>query len=165
MKIGDKVSVLDDDLCGIVTLIKDNLVTFETSEGFSYQYPKSQLVCLTDELTNNINLHFLKDKEPIGTVHPKLNPKKPPVFDLHIDKLLKNHRHLSPGQKLSIQLKEVESILNRFKRQHYRELVLIHGQGKGILRKEIEKILRHKGFEYTDASYRLYGDGAILVLK
>ncbi len=166
MKIGDKVSVIDDNLEGIVTHVNENTVFFTSSEGFSYQYPKHKLVSLTDELAENIQQKFLINKASKKPIHlQRLNPKTPPVYDLHIEKLIKNHRHLPSGQKLAIQLKEVDNILNRFKRQHYKELVLIHGDGKGVLRKEIEKILRYKGFNFTDASYQKYANGAILVLK
>ena len=165
MKIGDRVAVVDDNLEGIITSISDNQVSFEDEDGFEYDYPVSDLVVINNALNLDIfgqKIPFDKKKKPLqkssGTV-------KTPVYDLHIEKLQAKHRHLSAGQKLDIQLQEVRRILQRFKRQHYRELVLIHGQGKGILRQEIEKILRQQNFQFADASYQKYGSGAILVLK
>lgn len=40
MKIGDKVSVVDEDLSGIVTSVNGNIVVFKDEYGFTYQYPK-----------------------------------------------------------------------------------------------------------------------------
>jgi hypothetical protein len=40
MKIGDKVSVVDEDLSGVVTSVKGNIVVFKDEYGFTHQYPK-----------------------------------------------------------------------------------------------------------------------------
>ena len=37
MKIGDKVSVVDEDLNGIITSVKGNIVVFKDEYGFTYQ--------------------------------------------------------------------------------------------------------------------------------
>jgi len=165
MKIGDRVAVVDDDLEGVVTNISNNLVTFKDENGFEYEYPAHKLVVVDNTLNLNLfgqKIPFDKNKKPL---QKSSGVVKTPVYDLHIEKLLAKYQHLSAGQKLDIQLQEVRRILQRFKRQHYRELVLIHGQGRGVLRQEIEKILRRQNFQFTDASYQKYGSGAILVLK
>ena len=165
MKIGDRVSVIDDNLEGIVVKISNNLVTFEDDNGFEYDYPTKKLVVIN----NALNLDLFGQKITLDkkgkSIKKSSSTVKIPVYDLHIEKLQHKHLHLSSGQKLEIQLKEAQRILQKFQRQHYRELVLIHGEGKGVLRQEIEKILRQKGFQFTDASYQKYGNGGILVLK
>ena len=40
MKIGDTVSVVDEDLSGVVTSVNGNIVDFKDEYGFTYQYPK-----------------------------------------------------------------------------------------------------------------------------
>lgn len=165
MKIGDTIAVIDEDLEGRVTSIGQDEVYFETSEGFSYHYPKEKVVVISLELSAQLYQTPVKPKDFIISNAQAKTPEKIPVFDLHIEKILAKHQHLSAGQKLDIQLKEVQHILYKINRQHYKEFVLIHGQGKGVLRREIEKLLHQKGFAYSDASYRKYGQGAILVLK
>ncbi len=165
MKIGDVIAVIDDDLEGTVTNIIQDEVYFETSEGFSYRYPKKKVVVISQELGAQLYGTPVKSKDfKTSNIRAKAS-EKTPVFDLHIEKILTKHQHLSPGHKLDLQLKEVQNILHKISRQHYKEFVLIHGQGKGVLRHEIEKLLHQKGFAYSDASYRKYGQGAILVLK
>ena len=44
MKIGDKVSVLDEDISGEVTAISKNKITIIDSDGFEYQYLEKELV-------------------------------------------------------------------------------------------------------------------------
>jgi len=162
IKIGDKVSVVSDDLEGIVVAFQKGIVSFETADGFVYKYPKGELVQLTGIMADALSNKRIvpKDKKQIKKQHKSTST---PVFDLHIEKIQARHKHLPVAQKLQIQLDEVRRILNKYKRKHYKEIILIHGQGKGVLRSEIIKILHKKGLQYTDADYTRYGGGALLV--
>ena len=44
MKIGDKVSVIDEDLEGTLVSVKDKTAVFEDLHGFRHEYPLAQLV-------------------------------------------------------------------------------------------------------------------------
>ena len=44
MKIGDLVSVIDDDLKGKISAFKGNLVQIEDEHGFLYEIEKSKIV-------------------------------------------------------------------------------------------------------------------------
>ena len=44
MKIGDQISVIDENLEGKIISIKGDTVTFEDEFGFSYQYSISKIV-------------------------------------------------------------------------------------------------------------------------
>jgi len=162
IKVGDRVSVIDDNLEGIVENVENQTVFFTTDEGFTMQFPVEKVVVIGNIL-DTVNLR--KPKEKFVKKTEKQDSKNPPVFDLHIEKLQVKHHHLSSAQKLEIQLNEVKRIIHRMKRKHYKEFILIHGEGKGVLRKEIEKILRQNGLKYTDAAYHEYGNGGILVIK
>jgi len=160
-KIGNKVMVIDDDLEGIVDKIEGDTVFFTTNEGFQYHFHKDKLVVIG----NDLSVTKVEIKDTPNKFEKNTRSDKTPVYDLHIDKILQRHQHLNAGQKLQIQLEEVHRILNKVRRQHYKEFVLIHGEGRGVLRKEIEKILKQKGYKFSDASYQKYGHGAILVIK
>ncbi len=162
MKRGDRISAIDDNLEGTVEKIENQMVFFKTDDGFTLQLPIEKVVAIGNIL-DTINLHKPKEKLVKKTIKQDYN--KIPVFDLHIEKLQAKHHHLSPAQKLEMQLNEVKRILQEMKRKHHKEFILIHGEGKGVLRKEIEKILRHNGFKYMDASYHKFGNGGILVIK
>lgn len=56
MKIGDKVSVVDEDLSGVVTSVKGNIVVFKDEYGFTHQYPKEKLVPKDADLYENIRI-------------------------------------------------------------------------------------------------------------
>jgi len=165
MKSGDRVSAIDDNLEGIIEKIDNKMVYFTTDEGFMMQLPVDKVVVIDDFLEKILKKTSIRPKETSSKKPSRSISTNKPVFDLHIEKIQPKHHHLSPAQKLEMQLNEVRRLIHLLKRKHYTEFVLIHGEGKGILKREIEKILRQTNLKYTDASYRTYGNGAILVIK
>jgi hypothetical protein len=85
--------------------------------------------------------------------------------DLHIDELLDTTAGLSNAAMLQCQLDKFHEVLNANKNRKGQKLVFIHGKGEGVLRKEIEKLLktRYKSYYFQDASFREYGFGATMV--
>ena len=165
MKPGDRVASIDDDLEGIVEKVDNQIVYFTTHEGFTMQLPIDKVVIIDGLLDEKLKNTFIKPKDTfVKNIHGQKSTYKP-VFDLHIEKLLPRHHHLSAAKKLEIQLDEVKRIIHKMQRKHYQEFVLIHGEGKGVLKREIEKLLIQNGLKFTDASYLTYGNGAILVIK
>lgn len=61
MKIGDNVSVIDDDLWGIVTSIHGNEVVFRDEYHFTHRYPK-HLLTLRDASLYEPNTHCTKTR-------------------------------------------------------------------------------------------------------
>ena len=49
MKIGVKVSVLDEDISGVITAILGDVVTILNEDGFEFQYTKNELVIENDD--------------------------------------------------------------------------------------------------------------------
>ena len=50
MKIGDKISVLDEDISGNITAISKDKITIIDSDGFEHQYYKKELVLESNDL-------------------------------------------------------------------------------------------------------------------
>jgi len=85
--------------------------------------------------------------------------------DLHIDELLDTTAGLSNAAMLQCQLDKFHEVLDANKNRKGQKIVFIHGKGEGVLRKEIEKLLktRYKAYYFQDASFREYGFGATMV--
>jgi len=162
MEIGDKVQHIDDDIEGIVTSISRDSISLISSEGFEYQYPKEKLVVLGDDLETKLKSQIIPKKDKQKSKTPN-KTKKYPELDLHIEKLTPTDKHLSGQAKLDLQLQEVQRFLNRLKRSHHTEAVIIHGHGKNILKNKIQKFLNEKAYVYYEASYAKYGGGALIV--
>lgn len=85
--------------------------------------------------------------------------------DLHINELLDTTAGLSNAAMLQCQLDKFHEVLDENKNRKGQKIVFIHGKGEGVLRNEIEKLLktRYKTYYFQDASFREYGFGATLV--
>jgi hypothetical protein len=85
--------------------------------------------------------------------------------DLHINELLDTTAGLSNAAMLQCQLDKFHEVLEENKNRKGQKIVFIHGKGEGVLRKEIEKLLKthYKTYYFQDASFREYGFGATMV--
>ncbi|MDP4238547.1 MAG: DUF2027 domain-containing protein [Bacteroidota bacterium] len=103
------------------------------------------------------------------TARPRLVKRQqiPDVIevDLHINELLDSTVGLSNGDMLQCQLDKFHTVLAENKNRKGQKIVFIHGKGEGVLRTEIEKLLktRYKTYYFQDASFREYGFGATMV--
>jgi hypothetical protein len=85
--------------------------------------------------------------------------------DLHINELLDSTAGMSNGEMLECQLNKFHAVIEENKNRKGQKIVFIHGKGEGVLRGEIEKLLktRYKTYYFQDASFREYGFGATMV--
>ena len=61
MKIGDLVSVIDDDLKGKISAFKGNLVQIEDEHGFHYDIEKSKVVLHNHNIYDDISITAKKE--------------------------------------------------------------------------------------------------------
>src|SRR6187402_2827035 len=100
---GDKVTVLDEAMEGVVISVLNNRVMVLTTDGFELAFdPKELLKTGESQLNFNIgpNLNqIIREKEipkPRSFVKEKKTREIPaPEFDLHIEKLVKNFRQMN----------------------------------------------------------------------
>ena len=96
-------------------------------------------------------------------IHPKINKQRKDitVVDLHIDKLIKFQKNLKKYEILSFQLKIAKKKLDLAILNGAKRIIFIHGVGQGILKFELEKILRlYNNLEFYPANFKEYGYGA-----
>ncbi len=86
--------------------------------------------------------------------------------DLHIETIVDDHKGLSNGEILDIQLSRFKTKLETAIIHKTRRIVFIHGIGNGKLKHEIRKTLDRKypDLKYQDASFKEYGYGATMVI-
>lgn len=86
------------------------------------------------------------------------------VIDLHIDKLVKSTKGMNSYDMLTKQLDTAKYHLEMALRKRIQKVVLIHGVGEGVLRADLESLVRrYDHLRYYDADYRQYGQGALEV--
>ena len=161
-KIGTKVKVIDDNISGTITKLKGDFVYFNDEFGFEYEYHQ-------DEIIKDIEIDYEEIKEfskpKFKTFrkshrHPYLTRE----IDLHIENLVDNWRDLDNAQIIQTQLDVARNEVERAMFESQIRLILIHGYGKGILKKEITELLfRYTNIEFYDASFKEYHGDAIEV--
>jgi len=169
---GDKVTVLDEAVNGIVLSVKDNQVTIESEDGFVLTYFVNELLKMNKTSDLNFNMgsynlnEVLKEKEipkPRSFVKEKKNKdeRAAPEFDLHIEKLVPNKRGMSNYDILTLQTETAKRHIEFAIRNRIPKIVFIHGVGEGILKAELDFLLgRYDEIVFQDADYQKYGLGA-----
>ena len=168
-KLGDRVSVLDDDIEGIVTKIAGNRCAIETAEGFLFEFTEDQLLKLDQENLMQSPDIFKGFSGKIPSEKPKPKPVEkpkrkdiPPMeVDLHIGQLLPSIKGMSNHDILTYQLETAKKKLEFAIRNRIAKVVFIHGVGDGVLKVELDFLLgRYENIRFYDANYRKYGVGA-----
>ncbi|MGL2963489.1 Smr/MutS family protein [Flavobacterium sp. RSB2_4_14] len=165
---GDKVSVLDDAIDGVVTNVNGNEITIETVDGFNLTFKRNELIKIGN---NDMNFSFNKSQvinekevaKPNYTNVVKKSKKEipPPEFDLHIEKLVKNYKAMSNYDILTLQTETAKRHIEFAIRNRIPKIVFIHGVGEGILKSELDFMLgRYHNISFQDANYQKYGLGA-----
>lgn len=171
-KVGDKVSVLDDNISGMVTKISGNTITVESKDGFEFEFETHELMHINDQKLSSSFFKaqsledVMKEKEASKkrTV-PKIKLKEriqPPMeVDLHIHQLTNSSKHLSNHDMLTLQLDTAKRQLEFAIRKRIQRVVFIHGVGEGVLKTELEFLFsKFDNVKYYDADYKKYGIGA-----
>ena len=85
------------------------------------------------------------------------------TVDLHLEALLPySSQNISANDALQFQLGIVQQLIREANRQRIRKMVLVHGVGKGKLRREIRQLIQenYPFIEFLDGNYKKFGGGA-----
>lgn len=172
--IGDKVSVIDDVISGIVIAVHPNKIILETSDGFPFEFTPKELVVIKQsqselskysDISNEALMQQKEDFTPKKkTIKFKTDvkpDKQPPMeVDLHIHNLTASVRGMDNYDMLTIQMEHAKHKLEFAIRNRIPKIVFIHGVGAGVLKSELEFLFNNYPVQYYEASYKKYGLGA-----
>jgi dsDNA-specific endonuclease/ATPase MutS2 len=169
---GDQVSVLDEDVNGVVVSVQDKQITIETTDGFVMTYFVNELLKvnnfsnLMDSIKRIDIVEVAKEKE-IPKARSFVKEKKDkreipaPEFDLHIEKLVPNKRGMSNYDILTLQSETAKRHIEFAIKNRIPKIVFIHGVGEGVLKSELDFLLgRYENIAFQDGNYQKYGLGA-----
>ena len=171
-EIGDKVSVLDDDISGVVIKVNNDQISVETTDKFVMTFFVNELVKINNynELSGFFSTQslgsVLKDKEEPkkrSFVKEKRSRKDEFVLevDLHIEKLVPSKRGMNNYDILTLQMETAKRQLDFAIKNRMPKVVFIHGVGEGVLKAELDFMLgRYDTISFQDANYQKYGLGA-----
>ena len=161
MKIGDKVSAVDEDLGGVITSVHGNIVVFKDEYGFTHQYPKEKLVPKNADLYENIKI--VKKAEPKKTVSKK-HQKNHLVLDLHFENLVKNPSDYDSFERLFIQKEKLMEVIAFCRKNNLKRLEIVHGIGDGILQRMVFHVLESQtNLDFYNKEILHHQSGAVMV--
>ena len=161
MKIGDLVSVIDDDLKGKISAFKGNLVQIEDENGFHYDIEKSKVVLYNHNIYDDISITVKKET---STKISKKNQTQPQSIDLHFEKLVNNPQDFESWERLMIQREKLIEKLEYCRSNNMKKLNIIHGIGDGVLQNMVHEVLQgFAGIEYEDHDFFYHSTGNVLV--
>lgn len=170
-KIGDQVAVLDDAIEGVVQQITGNNITILTSEGFELDFQAKELISINKDISIESNV-FNSEINQIKSLKEQSQKPKPvlkgkskevykPVIDLHIHQLVEKTAHLTNYDMLNIQLDTAKYRIEQAITNRTPKIVFIHGVGEGVLKMELETLLRrYDHITFYEADFKTYGFGA-----
>lgn len=169
--VGDRIAVIDDNLEGYITHIENDNITIEDEDGFELHFNENEIVRIGKPQykidTKHVDFdQVLKEKSSVKRgakerVKPKQRNAPAMEVDLHIHKLTKSERGLTAYDKLNLQIDTAKRKLDFAIQKRIQKLVFIHGVGEGVLKAELETMLRrYDNLKYYDADYKTYGLGA-----
>lgn len=169
---GDRVSVLDEAINGVVQLVNGSDITIETEDGFVMTFKVNELLKINNtsnlmDSIRRINIDEIKKEKEIPKPRSFVKERKDrgegivPEFDLHIEKLVKNKNGMSNYDILTLQSDTAKRHIEFAIKNRIPKIVFIHGVGEGILKAELDFMLgRYDNIDFKEANYQKYGQGA-----
>ena len=170
MKVGDIVTFLEEHGEGMIVAMDNNICKVQKGD-FVYPYPSEELLVRDHSVMVQLSqtpgaIKDLPTRAEQATLLHAHQPARQGTWeiDLHLHELPPLYPSATAHEKLLHQLAQAEQAIQNARKNHQRAIVLIHGNGTGRLRHALEQMLRRdKGLRFYDASYQLFGQGALEV--
>lgn len=161
MKIGDKVSVIDENLGGIITSVHQSEVVFRDEYGFTHRYHQSKIVLQNPELYQNIStVQKIETQKQVSKKHNK----KHMVLDLHFESLVDQPSQYASLERIFIQKEKLIETIEFCKTHRLKKLEIIHGIGDGVLQKMVKEVLiSQTGLDFYDLGILKEQSGSVMV--
>ena len=153
LKIGDKIKFLkSNDFGTIVNIISERKIQVEDSSLFLTVVNVKDIVKFDDH-TDTVQAYgdvmFSKESKENTSVkkmsRQNLNEVK---IDLHIENLSNDFLAMTNFEIVQIQLKKCEDALIKAINSNAQKLIIVHGIGEGVLKKEVHNLLSNFELRY-----------------
>ena len=167
IELGNTVSFLNEIGKGkVVKLLNNQQVLILREDGFEDVYRIAELIVVSKETHSEASFKHIPKNHKEETSVKKISKRHKKnngivwEIDLHIERLVENHRNLSNYEIVQIQIRHCEFTIEKAIKNNVSRLVVIHGKGEGVLKEEVRQLLKKYKVEAKDADYRNYGFGA-----
>ena len=172
--IGDEIVFINENLRGQVIGIKGDILVVNCLK-LDLEVHKSEVIKINKEVDNfysklmvvDGSFVFSQDNELNENekkdlpIELKINISKNFELDLHIEKIIEKLDYIHPKEILQLQLNAFYRGIFEAKNLGIDYLVVIHGIGKGVLKRKIIEFLKENEAIFFEADYNKYKGGAI----
>ena len=160
-KVGDSVSILEEEGAFILKEIQTNKVVLLDEHGFERYVEISSVVRRRQIVSKEI---VLKERDFLSESKSNKVNFQIPEIDLHIESLLSESKGLTPHEKFLVQIDCFKRFTNEMIRKKVKKFRVIHGIGEGKLKTEIYALIQTKsGIQMHDDNYVNGKVGASLI--
>ena len=155
-EIGDKVKFIRSNDYGIIqSVISERKVQVEDSSKFLSIVNVDEIIPF-DKSTNSVSsygdLTSYKEKNDkaknLKKVISNLNVVK---LDLHIENLSADYHMMTNFEIIQIQIKKCEDLIMKSLNSNVHKLIIVHGIGEGVLKKEVHDLLNRYQLRYFES--------------
>ena len=172
--IGDQVIFINENLRGKVVDIRGDLLVVNCF-NLDLEVLQSEVIKVSRDV-EGIYEKIIKDEPSLAHTNDgliqnidkksaiidlKVNISQNFELDLHIEKLIDNFEFLNAQEILQFQMNTFFRGIFEAKRMGIDYLIVIHGIGKGVLKKKITHFLEQNEAIFCDAEYMIYKGGAL----
>lgn len=161
MKIGDKISVIDDNLKGTITSVNGDVVVFKDEHGFTHKEKKEKLVLQDPEIYEHVPTVIKKETHKPRS---KKHNREHLVLDLHFENLVKNISDYDAFERIFIQKEKLEETIEFCRNNNLKKLEIIHGIGDGVLQRMVhDYLVGQTNLEFDDHDFFYHQRGSVMV--
>ena len=155
-EIGDKVKFIRSNDYGIIqSVISEKKVQVEDSSKFLSIVNVDEIIPF-DKSTNSVSSYgdLTSNKEKnnnaknLKKVISNLNVVK---LDLHIENLSADYHMMTNFDIIQIQIKKCEDLIMKSLNSNVHKLIIVHGIGEGVLKKEVHDLLNRYQLRYFES--------------
>jgi len=172
--VGDKVIFINESREGVVVHIKNSNFLIINSNGLDFDVSINDVIKVTQEtedfyqkirknifcFKNNVFENNILQKTDRSIKDFKIDISKNFELDLHIEKIIESFVFLSSRDILDIQMDVFFKGLFKANRLNLDFIIIIHGVGKGVLKKKIIDFLKENNASFLDEKPMIYHGGA-----
>jgi len=161
MKIGDTVSVIDEDLSGVITSVHGDTVVFKDCHGFTYSYSKEKLTLPNAQIYEGMKI---QNKFEYTKPKSKKHANRHFILDIHFEKLVSNPEDYESFERLFLQKDKLLETLDFCRKNKIRRMEIVHGIGDGTLQKLVTDTLKEQiGLSFYHKEILKHQSGAVIV--
>ena len=155
-EIGDKVKFIRSNDYGIIqSVISERKVQVEDSSKFLSIVNVDEIIPF-DKSTNSVSSYgdltsYKEKNDKAKNLKKVISNSNIVKLDLHIENLSTDYNMMTNFEIIQIQIKKCEDLIMKSLNSNVHKLIIVHGIGEGVLKKEVHDLLNRYQLRYFES--------------